>query len=62
MRYRTIFLEDAMKWLITYDTGIQEVMEAEDFNDLHGKVDSDDVIAIVRLNSNIVAESYCPFR
>ena len=51
-----------MKWLITYDSGIQEVIEAEDFGDLHGKVDSDDVIAVVKLNSNIVAESYSPYR
>jgi len=51
-----------MKWLVTYDNGTQEVMDAEDFNDLHGKVDSDDVIAVVRLNSNIAAESYSPYR
>ena len=30
-----------MKWLIIYDNGIQEVLEADDFLDLHGKVDSD---------------------
>ena len=51
-----------MKWLITYDTGIQEVIEAEDFGDLHGKVDSDYVVAVVKLNSNIAAESYSPYR
>ena len=51
-----------MRWLITYDNGIQEVIEAEDFDELHRKVDSDDVITVVRLNSNIVAESYSPYR
>ncbi len=51
-----------MKWLITYDNGIQEVIEAEDFLDLHGKVSSDDVISITRLNSNVDARSYSPYR
>ena len=51
-----------MKWLVTYDNGIQEVMEAEDLLELHGKVDSDDVISITRLNNNVDARSYSPYR
>lgn len=51
-----------MKWLIVYDNGIQEIVEAEDLGDLHGKVDSDDVVMIVKLNSNIYAESSSPYR
>lgn len=51
-----------MKWLIIYDDGIQEVLEAGDFLELHEKVDSDRVTAAIQLNSNVVAESYSPYR
>ena len=51
-----------MKWLIVYDNGIEEVIDAEDFMDLHGKVNSDEVKAAIQLNSNISAESWTPYR
>lgn len=51
-----------MKWLIVYDSGVEEIMEAADFLDLHGKVDSLDVIAVIRLNGNIEAQSWSPYR
>ena len=51
-----------MKWLIVYDSGIEEVVEAEDFLELHGKVDSDSVMSVIRLNSNVDARSYSPYR
>jgi hypothetical protein len=40
-----------MRWLIIYDDRFkkQEIIEAEDFYELHTKVDSDKVIAVVRL-------------
>ena len=47
-----------MKWLIVYEYGKQEIVEADDFHELHGKVDADDVVVAVKLDSNIEAKSY----
>lgn len=38
------------KWLIVYKDDEQEVIEADDFWDLHGKVDCDLVNAVVRVD------------
>ena len=46
------------KWLIIYENSVEEVMEAETFLDLHGYLDSDEVKAVIKLNSNISAQSY----
>ena len=46
-----------MKWLVIYDGGKQEIVEADDLYDIYNKCGSDVVVA-VQLNSNITAKSY----
>ena len=51
-----------MKWLIVYDNGIQEIVDADDFNKLAEKINDIYVVALIRLASNVYAESYSPYR
>ena len=44
------------KWLIVYESGSQEIVNAEDFIELHRKVDNDIVSAIIRLYDGIPEE------
>lgn len=47
------------KWLIVYNDGSQEVIEAEDLWGIHGWVDSDRVSCVVKLNcSENMGESH----
>ena len=39
-----------MKWLVITKYGDQIIVEAEDFYELHGKVDSDEVVAVIKCN------------
>ena len=48
---------ESMKWLVIYDGGKQEIVEADDLYDIYNKCGSDVMVA-VQLNSNIVAKSY----
>ena len=38
------------KWLIIYESGYREIIEAEDFYDIHAKTDADQIVAAVRLD------------
>ena len=46
-----------MRWLVVYYSGYQEIIEAEDFDELHAKVNSDDVVVVIKLNNDVYAES-----
>ena len=37
------------RWLVSYDYGDQEIVEAEDFWELHEKVDCDRVDAVMKI-------------
>jgi len=49
--------DESMKWLVIYDGGKQEIVEADDLYDIYNKCGSDVAVA-VQLNSNVVAKSY----
>ena len=38
-----------MNWLVIYANGDQETVEAEDLYELHNKVDSDRIVAVIKL-------------
>ncbi len=40
------------KYLIIYESGRQEILEAEDFDDIYRKIDGD-IIVVIRLNSDL---------
>ena len=39
------------RWLIIYTNGVQEIIEAEDFYEIHNKLDGD-ILATIRLEVN----------
>ena len=43
-------------WLIVFDNGNQEIFFGEDFNDIHGNYDSDRILMVIKLDSNIVKD------
>ena len=46
-----------MLWLVVHYNDYQEVVEAADFDELYDKVYSDDIVAVIRMNKNVYAES-----
>ena len=39
-----------MNWLVVYENSNQEIVKAEDLYELHNQVDSEWVVAVIKLN------------
>lgn len=41
-------------WLIVFDNGNQTIFSGDDFYDIHGNFDSDQIVAVIKLNADII--------